>query len=68
MDKTPHQERLTAYDVAIVALHWLANVWSHSPGVSARLRRMADRFAEKAKRVKADPTYEDDDDKTPPVA
>jgi hypothetical protein len=76
--KRLHDEYVTALDLAIVALHWLATSWHPlSPGVAAHLRRMADHFAVKLKRAKDDyaaheavteiitQKYGEDNDKTP---
>jgi len=46
-------EYLTALDVSVITLHWLARQWSRAaPGVATQIRRIADTLARKAKRIR----------------
>jgi hypothetical protein len=73
-----HDEYVTALDLTVTAVHWLAATWyPFSPGVAAHLRRIADHFAVKLKRARDEHAayeekteivtriYGEDNDKTP---
>jgi hypothetical protein len=46
-------EYLTALDVSVITLHWLARQWARAaPGVATQIRRIADTLARKAKRIR----------------
>jgi hypothetical protein len=77
--KRLYSEYVTALDLAVIAVHWLAASWEPlSPGVAGHLRKIADGLARKAKRARHEIETEtevgtriygvvdEDDDKTPP--
>lgn len=72
MKPSDSDEEITAYDVATIAVHWIARHWSQvAPGVATRLREIADRLSQRSqalreqKRLPEDALDPFEDDTTP---
>jgi len=49
------REYLSALDLSVIALHWLAKGWEFAaPGVAQHIRKIADSLAEKARKTRTE--------------
>jgi len=62
MKRTLIREYLSALDLSVIALHWLAKGWEFAaPGVALQIRKIADALAVKARKTRIELSSSDDE-------